>query len=155
MGRHKTALFVCLTISSFFTIGSLRLGLGEATHPGSGFLPFWVSVVVSILTMVELFRTVLGKTDIRDLGPLFQGRKIVKPLFVLCFLFAYFFLLDKLGFLACTALFLGGCLKVVAGKRWAVVIATSVITALGVYMLFVYWLLVQLPRGIWVTYLLR
>jgi hypothetical protein len=72
-----------------------------------------------------------------------------KSLIVLAALFAYTLLLRPLGFSLCTALFIGFLLKTVKPQGWMVVIAGSLLTALGAYGIFEVWLKAQLPKGPW------
>ena len=64
-------------------------------------------------------------------------------------LFAYVLLMKPLGFLLCTALFIGFLLRTVKPQRWSVVIAGASLTALGAFGVFKLWLKTQLPQGPW------
>ena len=70
-----------------------------------------------------------------------------KSLIVMLALLAYTLLLMPLGFLLCTALFVGFLLVVVQPQRWYVVISVAVGTAIGAYGIFEVWLKAQLPKG--------
>jgi hypothetical protein len=70
------------------------------------------------------------------------------------FLFAYPLLLNYLGFFLCNLLFAGLCLKVIAGKKWGMVLAVSIGVSIACYLLFDAWLALQLPKGRWMEQVL-
>ena len=146
MKQEKIVLFFWLFLCLYFGIGAWRLGLGVVRMPGSGFLPFWVSVIVFVLTLVQLFRTKI----VREVQPFFHGKRIRNTVYALGLLFGYAVLFEKIGFFLCTFLFTGTCLKVIGGKRWLLVIGVSLFVAVFWYVLFVVWLQCQFPMGRWV-----
>ena len=70
-----------------------------------------------------------------------------KAFLVMGALTAYALLLSRLGFILCTALFVGFMLRVVKPQSWPAVIAGAVLAALGTYAIFELWLQAQLPSG--------
>ena len=70
-----------------------------------------------------------------------------KAFLVMGALTAYALLLSRLGFIICTALFVGFMLRVVKPQSWPVVIAGGILAALGTYAIFEMWLQAQLPSG--------
>jgi len=153
MKREKIVLFFWLLVCVYFCAESWRLGLGKIRMPGSGFLPFWVAVIVGILTVVQL----LGKMRDRPVEgaqPLFRGKRVQNAIFALSFLFTYPLLFDKIGFFLCTLLFTGACLRVIGQRRWLVSVGLSLLVSIASYTLFVTWLQIQFPRGKWVEPLL-
>jgi len=154
MKRDKKALFIWLGISLFFIEESLRLGLGRFNAPGPGFLPFWVALIVGILTVIELARRSPKKESNGDTKALIQQDGLGKILYLLIFLFAYPILLDKIGFFLCTLLFTGACLRIIGGIRWVIVIVLSILITVFAYLLFVTWLQIIFPEGRWVNSLL-
>jgi hypothetical protein len=153
MKRDKIVLLLWLLICLYFSIEAWRLGLGSIRMPGSGFLPFWVSVVVGILTVAQLLREIKNK-PVETAPALFRGKKVQNTGYALGFLFAYPLLFDKIGFFACTFLFTGACLKIIGQRRWLLSVGLSLLVAVASYTLFVTWLQIQFPRGKWVEPLL-
>lgn len=147
--REKIMLVFWLLLSIFFCIGSLRLGLGSFNAPGPGFLTFWVAIIM-ILFVISMFLKEKGKRIVGQVEPLFRGKNIRNIIYGNIFLFAYGLLFEKIGFVLCTALFLGSCLRVIGKKRWGVTIAISLSVTLFAYLLFVVWLHIQFPKGRWV-----
>jgi putative tricarboxylic transport membrane protein len=153
MNRDTIALCFWLVLSAYFAVESWRLGLGSVRAPGSGFLPFWVAVVVAALTIIQLLREI-GTKVAREMQPLFRGKLIHNTLYALVFLFAYPILFDKIGFFLCTLLFVSACLRVIGKRRWLVAVSLSIFVAIASYTLFVIWLKIQFPRGRWIEPLL-
>jgi putative tricarboxylic transport membrane protein len=151
--RERATLVFWFVLSFFFCIESYRLGLGSLHAPGPGFLTFWVSLVVGILAVV-LFLQERGKRFLKDMAPLFKGKNLRNIIYANVFLYGYAVLFDKIGFFLCTLLFIGCCLKVIGSKKWKIVIWGSMSVAVGAYMVFGYWLAIQLPKGRWVESLL-
>jgi hypothetical protein len=103
---------------------------------------------VGVLTAVQLLIEIRGKS-VREAQPLFKGKKVRSAIYVVSFLFAYPLLLDKIGFILCTLLFTGACLKVSGKKKWPIVVGFSLVVAVVFNMIFVIWLQVQMPKGKW------
>ncbi len=151
--REKIALIFWLLLSLFVSFESWRMGLGSLRVPGPGFLSFGVSLIIVLLVLLLFWRENRGK--IADQAtPLFKGKRVRNILLGFLFLFGYPILLDKLGFFLCNLLFIGLCLKTIGGKKWVVVIGTSVAVAMAAHFLFDVWLMIQVPKGKWVTRLL-
>jgi putative tricarboxylic transport membrane protein len=148
MKRDKIILSFWLLACLYFCIEGWRLGLGSIRMPGSGFLPFWVSVVVGILTIVQLLREI-KKEPPQTAQALFRGKRVQNTVYALVFLFAYPLLFDKIGFFVCTFLFTGACLKIIGQRRWFLSVGLSLLVAVASYTLFVSWLQIQFPRGKW------
>jgi hypothetical protein len=88
-----------------------------------------------------------GKKVIENVEPLFKGKNLKNLIFGNLFVFAYGLLFDELGFILCTVLFTGACLKVIGKKRWILVTWVSLTVALVSYLVFEAWLEIQFPIG--------
>lgn len=64
-------------------------------------------------------------------------------------LFIYAFLMERLGFLITTFLFLFFFFKLTAPKRWLSPLFASLLIAVSCYFIFSLWLKVALPNGFW------
>jgi putative tricarboxylic transport membrane protein len=72
----------------------------------------------------------------------------IKVLFTLIALFGYGFLLELLGFLVTTCIFLFFLFKLNEPKRWAMPLVISGITVILSYLFFAIWLKSPFPKGI-------
>jgi len=147
--REKITLLFWFVLSSFFCVESCRLGLGSISAPGSGFLPFCVSILILLFVVVEFFQGVRKKGE-RNALPLFKGKNLRNMIYGIISVFGYGLLFNKIGFLLSTPLFMAFCLKIIGKKRWPSVIGISLIVTVVAYALFVLWLQIQFPKGSWV-----
>jgi len=149
LNNDQVSAAVWLAVGAIIAVASLRYGLGSFDSPGTGFVPFWAGLAVSLFSCIGLVHATLKQKRGAGWRPVMRGFMWRKSLIVLAALLAYSLLLTSLGFVLCTALFMGFLLRVVKPQGWLVVIAGSVLTALGSYGIFEVWLKAQLPKGPW------
>jgi putative tricarboxylic transport membrane protein len=142
MSRDLTSALFWLAIAAFVCLeGFTNLKLGNLRSPGPGFFPFWGGLLLGTLSLILLARSL----KIRErLG----SAAIPWPalLLVLGALLGYLLFLETLGFVTVTFLFL--LLLFRFGKTgWIKSGGWAVITTTVAYVLFRFWLQVQLPRG--------
>ena len=132
------ALYVCYA--------GFSLELGSVHDPGSGFMIFWVGVIMLLLALI----VVVGALRRRPgEGPqLAWGARWTKVVMVVLLLVAYAWALSWLGFIGTTFLLLIVLFKFVEPQRWSVAVGGAVASALIAYAVFHLWLGAQLPAGI-------
>jgi hypothetical protein len=135
--QQKIAILFLLAFSVFVSVESWRLGVGSFSAPGPGFLSFGAALAVFLLSLFQAFKG--------------WGRDIV---YILGGIFAFPLLLSRAGFLLCTLLFTGYCLRIIAPQKWRVVLAVSFGVTIVSHLVFNVWLSIQLPRGTWVNQIL-
>lgn len=106
--------------------------------------------------MAALSLVVFGQAIIKDKAEakrkeessFFTARwgKLIAALFILL---AYAFLLEILGFLMMTFVFMLFTLKVVEPTKWRTTLLSSVLATIVSYFLFESWLKVPMPKGFW------
>ena len=134
-------------LSVFVMIFSYRMGLGGFHNPGPGLMPFLLGVFLLPISLYLLIRSAFrkgegieapneegGQTNYRQIG------------LILISLFVYAFLLERLGFLITTFIFLVLLFRSV-GNRWITVLGASVVTVLAAYFVFTFFG-VRFPQGI-------
>ncbi len=126
---------------------SLGYGLGTLAAPGSGFITFLAGSGICFFALIGLVDATLRKREGIGWRPIMKNLRWGKAFWVLGALTAYALLLSRLGFITCTALFVGFMLRVVKPQGWPIVIAGGALAALGTYTIFELWLKAQLPRG--------
>jgi putative tricarboxylic transport membrane protein len=142
MSRDLTSALFWLAIAVFVCLeGFTHLKLGNLRSPGPGFFPFWGGLLLGALSLILLVRSLRVRER-------FGSVAIPWPalLLVLGALLGYLLFLETVGFVTVTFLFLlvlfrFGKTGWIKSGGWAV-IATTV-----AYVLFRFWLQVQLPRG--------
>lgn len=143
------------TISSLFWLGisifvcsvSLDLSVGSFHSPGSGFLTFWSSAVLGVLSIVLFLKQTIRRKDKKSIADLWRGVKWAKPLLAVIFLLAYILLFQKAGYLLTTLGFMFLLFWLGGLKLWICVLG-SCIAVLCSYVLFQVILRVGFPNGI-------
>jgi putative tricarboxylic transport membrane protein len=142
MSRDLTGALFWLAIAIFFSIEAFtHLKLGTLHQPGPGFFPFWAGVILGLLALISLFNS-LKKSDTLSLS----GIKSSKLLLVTGALLAYLLLLETLGFLTVTFLFLFLLFRI-EYRGWTFSAVLALVGAGSSYALFQLWLKTQLPSG--------
>jgi putative tricarboxylic transport membrane protein len=124
------------------------LELGTLNEPGSGFMFFWVGLIMGGLSLGVFIQALRKKGTAGELKALWAGVQWKKVVYVLAALALYAWAFLFLGFIVCTVLLLIFLFKVVEPQRWSAAIFGAVLSALMGYAVFNLWLGTQLPRGI-------
>jgi len=135
-----------LAVALSICVGSSQFHVGTLTAPGAGFFPLVTGLtlgVFSILILVEARK--LGKGPIK-----FWLAGANKKGIYLTFLFILFYalLLERLGFIGTTVLFILLVSRFVSGHRWATAVFFAFLTSLATYFVFTILLHAPLPHGI-------
>ena len=138
-----------LIVSAAFAAGALKFYKWWGHDgPGSAFLPFWLGVVMACLAALMLFRS--SKERLAEWMP--KGEAGKRVLVVLGVTAAFIALLKVLGMVVGTALFLIVLVRYLGRHRWWVTIAIALAAAAANWLVFVYWLRVPMPEGMFWTF---
>ena len=138
-----------LIVSAAFAAGALKYYKWWGHDgPGPAFLPFWLGVVMACLAGLMLFR----RTDPTPVSWWPQGQAGKRVLVVLGVTAAFIALLKVLGMVVGTALFLVVLVRYLGRHRWWVTIAIALAAAAANWLVFVYWLRVPMPEGLFWTF---
>lgn len=127
--------------------GGYDLELGTLRDPGSGFMFFWVGLIMIGLSIAVLVKAVRMKPDQKEGGLLGREVRWAKILSVLAALALYAYVFSHLGFILSTVLLLLFLFKAVEPQKWSWAVLGAVISTLTAYGVFQLWLGTQLPRG--------
>ncbi len=127
--------------------GGYDLELGTLRDPGSGFLFFWLGIIVMGLSLI-VFVQAVGKSEAVGIGGLFAGVQWGKIVLVLIALSLYAYLFETLGFIPATILLLIFLFKAIEPQRWSIAVLGAVVSSLAAYVVFQVWLGSQLPKGL-------
>lgn len=129
-----------------FAVGARGFPYTTPTGPGSGFLPFWLGLVMAALAFV----LVVGATRQTDPGEAWlpSGRPLVRIGIVILATALFVALMPVVGMALGTVLFLVGLLRFLEGHGWSTTLAVSVGTALVNWLIFSRWLGVPFPVGL-------
>lgn len=127
--------------------GGYDLELGTLHDPGSGFIFFWVGIIMVGLSLSIFIRAMRERAKAGEVKLLWSGARWKKVIYVLVALFLYAYAFIALGFILSTALLLIFLFKAVEPQRWSVAIMGAVLSTLTAYAVFQLWLGSQLPKG--------
>jgi putative tricarboxylic transport membrane protein len=136
-----------LAFGAFVTWQGWLLELGTLREPGSGFVFFWLGLMISVFAVVIALNGVRGKGPL--LSDLWHGARWRNVLMVILALVAFGFLFEGLGFVLCSLALLLFLMTVVDPVKPVLSIPISVVAAVGVWYVLEKVLLVQLPKGSW------
>ena len=134
-------------LSLFVLIFSHRMGLGGFHNPGPGLMPFLLGFLLFPISLYLLIMSVLRKGEGVEAPQEEGGRTNYRQIgLILVSLFVYALLLERLGFLITTFVFMILLFRSV-GNRWIAVLLASAITVLAAYFVFTSFG-VRFPEGI-------
>jgi putative tricarboxylic transport membrane protein len=137
-----TGIFFIL-LSAYVCGESLRLGLGDMHSPGPGFISFWSGFILGLMATGMVIGSFLRKGSA---GERFENWESV--VLVILSLFGFLLILDTLGFIFSTFLFVTFLLKLVEQRKWGFSLGVAGLTAFFGYFIFEVVLKAQLPQGI-------
>jgi putative tricarboxylic transport membrane protein len=135
-----------LAFSVFVVVAGRRLGIGAINDPGSGFLLFWLGLLMCALSAAILAGAVLAGGP--SLASLWQDTRWGKVLAIIASLCAFALLLDKLGFLLAAIPLLLVLLRGIDPVPWPIALPVGIGAPLAVWWLLKKLLLIQLPSGV-------
>ena len=139
-------------VGILFSAGALKYRLIKSGIPGAGFFPFLAGIIMVILSMMVLGSALKKKGEDQEAQAkerFFPQRNSLKKIgLALIGLFGYWLLLEFLGFLITTFLFLIFLLKFIEPQRWTTALTTAILATGLSYLLFNLWLKVQMPIGV-------
>ena len=114
--------------------------------PGVGFFPFWLGVLMAIVSVLLILNTWRGRADFKK--KIFPGpQALIAIVLVLGGLAGYIVLLEILGFLVDTMLFTAFLLGMVEREKWKMSILIALLTSAGLFVIFQLLLGVTLPKN--------
>lgn len=136
-----------LGLAVAFSVGALQRHAYWGEHgPGPAFLPFWLGVVMALLAAMLL----LGALRSGDPGPAWlpQGKGLRRLLIVLGMTTALVALLNIVGMVLGTVLFLVGLFRLLDRFAWPLTLGVALAVAGCNFLVFSFWLKVPLPVGL-------
>jgi putative tricarboxylic transport membrane protein len=135
-----------LALSVFVVFAGRALSIGAVSDPGSGFLLFWLGLLMCG------FSVALVAAAVRAGGPslasLWEGARWGKVLAIIASLCAFALLLNQLGFLLASIPLLLLLLRAIDPVPWPIAIPVGVGAPLAIWWLLKKMLLIQLPAGV-------
>ena len=139
---------VLLVLSGYVIQEAWRMPPSASFGPGSGFLPFWLGVVLAAFATILLVSAWRRQATEKDGEPVFPGKQALLGItLVLVGLAAYIFLIEILGYLVDTFLFIVYLMKVVEREKWPLTLMVAVITTAALFIIFQFLLQIKLPSN--------
>ena len=123
---------------------SLAYGFGTFRRPGPGLYPFFIGVSIFIFSAVLLISEFRSPRS----APLFGTGGIQTFLLMTATFCLWIAVMPFLGYVIVTLLATYAFCKIMRLEGWWKPLALSAGTALFIYLMFDYWLYIDLPRGI-------
>jgi putative tricarboxylic transport membrane protein len=137
-------------VSILFCVGAFKYGITRSGIPGAGFFPLLAGFIMIVLSLVVLGSSFKKReeSEILQKEKFFPRKTSLKRLgLTLAGLFFYWFLLESVGFIGTTFLFLVYLLRFIEPQGWTKVLVFSALATGVSYLLFSILLKVQLPIG--------
>ena len=142
---------VWLLLGIGITIGSVRLNLTYAHNLGPGFLPFLSGLILGIFGLMLMFSSILKKPEGKqeqNIRKVWLHEHWKTFFYTLTALFGYAVLLETIGFVTVTFIFLFFLFKITQSKKWLAPALLSVSAVTISYLIFCLWLRCPFPTGI-------
>jgi len=138
---------VVLAFGAVLLAGSLQFPFLLEGVPGPGFLPLLISLAIAGCGVVLLTGAIRGtiKTENPRWAPASGWRRVG---YMLAAMTIAFLLLEELGFLVVTTLFMAAMIYALGERSWRTLTMIPVFSAIALYAVFAVWLRVPLPKGI-------
>lgn len=147
--RNVTSSLFWALVGILFCIGGFHYGIRRSGIPGPGFLPFVTGIVLVALSLALLISRLLnrgGRAGSKE-DPMPGGQALTRILQVLGALCLYVLLLEPLGFLLTTCLFMVLLLRL-EPRSWFFILFGAIGATLFFFVLFKVLLRVPLPSGL-------
>lgn len=136
-----------LVFSIVVAYSSWQMPLRVEFGPGMGFLPFWLSVIMFVLSVLLIFDASLRK-QVSSGNPFPASQALRNVGLVIAGLGIYIAVLEHLGFSAATILLIFFLLAIVQKERWLKSGLIALLATVCLYVVFRILLSVTLPQNI-------
>ena len=119
--------------------------MGRLKHPGPGFLPFGLAIVLILFSLILIFNSRPEKKI--GSAPFWPHRAWLRPLLGVVILIFFALVVEWVGFLFTAFIFLVVWMGVIERVRWLTIISVSIGTTAALYLIFGLFLDVPLPLG--------
>jgi putative tricarboxylic transport membrane protein len=133
-------------LAGVFTVwAGLDLRVGTLDAPGSGFLLFWVGLLMCGFSLSIMAGGV--RRGGATIASLWAGTRWTKVAIVIASLAVYAVLFERLGYLLATLPLMLVLLRAVDPVRWTVAVPVAAVATIGSWWVLKRLLLIQLPSG--------
>jgi len=146
-GADRIAAAGLLALGVAFSAGALRYyDYWGPNGPGPAFLPFWLGLIMAVLAALLLVKAIRSEDPGEEWLP--RGDSLRRLFLVLAATIALVALLQVVGMILGTVLFLIVVVRFLDRHPWPLTIAVALAVAGVNYLVFTFWLRVPLPVGV-------
>ena len=139
---------ILLVLSGFVIQDAWRMPSSASFGPGAGFLPFWLSVLLAVFAIILFVSAWRRKATEKDGHSIFPGKQALLAItMVMVGLGVYIELIEILGFLIDTFLFILFLMKVVEKEKWPLTLMVAAGATAVLFITFQYLLQITLPSN--------
>lgn len=147
-GLEKAACLIWLGFGGFFSVGSIKYGVGSLSEPGPGFFPLAAGLMLSLTAIGHLAQLIRKPSSSTPEGTLWAEARWGRGVAVLVGLILYAFTVNFLGYIIATFLLMLVFFSLYDWKKWRMALIGSLVVISVTYMVFCVWLKVQFPAGL-------
>jgi len=147
-GAERITALAMLAICAALLVAGFNLLYWDGFAPASGFAPVWVAIAGLVLGTFMLFGIGTGGEATEDASPMPSRDELKRVLLTLAALWMFVAVTPFTGMILAALALMLFMLLVVLERPAVISVLTAVFTTILVYLIFVYWLRVQLPRGV-------
>jgi putative tricarboxylic transport membrane protein len=139
---------VLLMLSGYVIQEAWRMPESGTFGPGAGFLPLWVGIILAILAVI-LFTTAWRRQGIEkdNQSPFPEKRALIAITGVLGGLAVYILLIEVLGYIVDTFLYVTFLMGIVEREKWPRTVMVAAATTAGLFIIFKVILGITLPSN--------
>jgi putative tricarboxylic transport membrane protein len=145
---YQLTSLVLLGVSLFVAWQSWKLRYYTPLGPGPGFFPLWLSILLALLAAMMFRQATFGRPESMPDDFFADRRGYLHIGAVLAALVGVIVLLERLGFCLVMLAFYAFLLTFLGRQHPVVTAIIALVGSLGVYYVFVHWLAVPLPSGL-------
>ena len=139
---------VLLVLSGYVIQDAWQMPPSATFGPGPSFLPFWLGVVLAVFATILFVSAWCRQATKKDSEPVFPGKQaLLGIVLILVGLAGYIFLVEVLGYLVDTFLFIVFLMKVVEHEKWRLTLTVAVSTTAALFIIFQFLLQIKLPSN--------
>ncbi|MDS9470922.1 tripartite tricarboxylate transporter TctB family protein [Sporosarcina pasteurii] len=148
---ERSFSFLLLIIVAVFLIASFQYEMFSTVGGvGGAFLPRSLAVILLILVGYYVWSVSRNKSTAASAEDLPIKKVVIKQFLLALTFYLTLFLINKLGMLTTLGLFLIGSLYYFENNSWRKSILIGTVTIICVYFIFVHWLNIILPSGLFI-----
>lgn len=136
--------FFLIVLGIVITVVSIDYGFGSLARPGPGLYPVFLGVAIAVFSFFILLADLKSESS----KSVLDGQSAKTFAFMAATFCLWVVAMPLLGYVTVTLLATYAFCKILKLEGWKKPLAVSGGTALFLYLLFDYWLYIDLPRGI-------